>query len=88
MKGTHVMDLAEALVVSVVARVLDRRAHELRVLERDTSRLESVRSPFPRLTYDDAVRSLQQQGLPIEWGGDWVSFKDGPHFQLPAKVYS
>ena len=66
-----VMDLAEALVVSVVARVLDRRAHELRVLERDTSRLESVRSPFPRLTYDDAVRSLQQQGLPIEWGGDF-----------------
>lgn len=66
-----VMDLAEALVVSVVARVLDRRAHELRVLERDTSQLESVRSPFPRLTYDDAVRSLQQQGLPIEWGGDF-----------------
>ena len=27
------------------------------------------------------------EGFPIEWGGDWTSFKDGPHFQLPWKVY-
>lgn len=27
------------------------------------------------------------EGVPIEWGGDWVSFKDGPHFQLPWKEY-
>ena len=25
--------------------------------------------------------------IPLEWGGDWVSFKDGPHFQLPFKKY-
>ena len=43
-----VMELAEALVVSVVARVLERRAAELKVLERDTSKLESVKAPFPR----------------------------------------
>lgn len=26
-------------------------------------------------------------GVPIEWGGDWTTFKDGPHFQLPWKIY-
>ena len=28
-----------------------------------------------------------QLNIPIEWGADWVSFKDGPHFQLPWKDY-
>jgi asparaginyl-tRNA synthetase len=66
-----VMDLAEDLVVSVVARVLERRQRELKMLERDTSKLESVRKPFPRISYDDAVKRLQAKGLPIEWGGDF-----------------
>src|SRR3954462_1159738 len=51
-----VMDLAEGLIVSVVGRVLERRARELKVIERDTTKLESVKSPFPRITYDEAVR--------------------------------
>ncbi len=66
-----VMNLAEDLVVSVVGRVLDRRRRELTVLERDLSKLESVKKPFPRISYDDAVRTLQSKGLPIEWGGDF-----------------
>jgi asparaginyl-tRNA synthetase len=66
-----VMDLAEALVVSVVQRVLDRRQPELKVLERDTSKLERVKSPFPRLSYDDAAALLKEKGLPFEWGGDF-----------------
>ena len=66
-----VMNLAEGLVVSVVARVLEKRRRELTVLERDTSKLESVQAPFPRITYDDAVARLQAQGLPITWGGDF-----------------
>src|SRR5918997_1569745 len=53
-----VMDLAEALVVDVVARVLDRRKEELKVLERDTSKLETIVAPFARVHYDDAVRML------------------------------
>jgi asparaginyl-tRNA synthetase len=68
-----VIDLAEGLVVHVVARVLDRRRRELEMLERDTSRLESVQRPFPRVTYDDAVQLLQDKGLPFEWGGDFGS---------------
>jgi asparaginyl-tRNA synthetase len=65
------MDLAEDLVVSVVSRVLDARQRELTVLERDTSKLETVRKPFPRITYDDAVSRLQGKGQPIEWGSDF-----------------
>jgi asparaginyl-tRNA synthetase len=66
-----VMDLAEDLIVSVVARVLDKRQRELKVLERDVTKLESVKKPFPRITYDEAVNSLKARGLPIEWGGDF-----------------
>src|SRR4029079_12955527 len=53
-----VMDLAEGLVVSVVGRVLERRRAELKVLDRDTSKLEQVKPPFPRISYDDASKIL------------------------------
>jgi len=66
-----VMALAEGLIVSVVERVLDKRRHELTVIERDTSKLSSIQTPFPRITYDEAVKRLQGQGLSIEWGGDF-----------------
>src|SRR5438270_4915251 len=66
-----VMDLAEDLIVSVVGRVLDKRRRELTVIERDVSKLEAVQKPFPRISYDDAVKKLQSKGLPIEWGGDF-----------------
>jgi asparaginyl-tRNA synthetase len=65
------MDLAEDLVVSVVSRVLEARKRELSTLERDTSRLETVQKPFPRITYDEAVARLRARGQPIEWGGDF-----------------
>jgi asparaginyl-tRNA synthetase len=57
--------------VSVVGRVLENRRRELTVLERDLSKLESVRKPFPRISYDEAITSLKAKGLPIEWGGDF-----------------
>jgi asparaginyl-tRNA synthetase len=66
-----VMDLAEALIVGVVGRVLERRQPELKVLERDTTRLENIKSPFPRLSYDDAATLLKEKQLPFEWGGDF-----------------
>ncbi|MDO8795150.1 MAG: asparagine--tRNA ligase [Vicinamibacterales bacterium] len=65
-----VIELAEGLITSVVARVLDKRKAELALLERDTSKLEAVVGPFPRLRYDDAARLLQEQGLPFEHGTD------------------
>src|SRR6185436_19354837 len=66
-----VMALAEDLVVSVVGRVLDKRRRELTVIERDVAKLEAVQKPFPRMSYDDAVKTLQGKGLPIQWGGDF-----------------
>jgi asparaginyl-tRNA synthetase len=66
-----VIELAEGLVVDVVARVLDQRRRELKVLERNTTKLESVKAPFPRISYDDAVKLLQEKGQAIEWGGDF-----------------
>jgi asparaginyl-tRNA synthetase len=68
-----VMELAEGLVVYVVQRVLERRPAELKALERDTSKLETVRAPFPRLSYDEAAKLLKEKGLPFEWGGDFGS---------------
>jgi asparaginyl-tRNA synthetase len=65
-----VIALAERLVCSVVGRVLDRRQPELMVLERDTSKLESVKAPFPRLHYDEAAKILLAKGLPFQVGGD------------------
>jgi asparaginyl-tRNA synthetase len=65
-----VIELAEGLVVSVVSRVLDKRRRELHTLERDTAGLEAVQAPFPRVSYDEAVRLLQAKGQPFEWGGD------------------
>jgi asparaginyl-tRNA synthetase len=66
-----VMALAEDLVVSIVGRVLEKRRRELTIIERDTSKLEAVQKPFPRISYDDAVKRLQAKGLPIQWGGDF-----------------
>ena len=66
-----VMDLAEALVVSVVGRVLNTRRPELKAIGRDTSRLESVQAPFPRISYDEAVQVLTSKGMPFAWGGDF-----------------
>jgi asparaginyl-tRNA synthetase len=66
-----VMELAESLVVSIVGRVLDKRRRELTVLERDVSKLEAVNPPFPRISYDQAVKILNDKGLPFEWGGDF-----------------
>jgi len=64
------MDLMEDLMVSLVARVLDKRAEELKVIERDTSKLETVRKPFPRLTYDQASEILAKKETGFVYGSD------------------
>lgn len=74
-----VMDLAEDFLTFIVRRVLENRQQELKELERDTSKLELIEKPFPRLQYDDAVRMLQEAHergeveSRFEWGGDFGS---------------
>lgn len=63
--------VAEELICFIVGRVLERRRRELETLERDISRLEAVRPPLPRISYDEAVAILQRKGSGIQWGGDF-----------------
>ncbi len=63
--------VAEDLVVWLVGRVLENRKEELKVLERDLSKLEAIKKPFPRMSYDDAVKVLAGKGSEIKWGGDF-----------------
>ena len=66
-----VMVLAENLIQHVVGSVLERRAEELKVLERDISKLQRIKAPFPRVHYQDAVKRLNEKGVAFEWGGDF-----------------
>jgi asparaginyl-tRNA synthetase len=66
-----VKQVAEKMVVHVVGRVLENRRAELVELERDTAKLETVKSPFPRMSYDQGVELLQKKGSEIQWGGDF-----------------
>lgn len=65
------MALAEEMVSAVVARVRENRRKELAVLDRDTSKLETVRPPFPRISYDEALTILEKTGKSIPWGQDF-----------------
>jgi len=62
--------VGEELIVSVIGRVLEHRREDLKVLERDVSKLEAVKAPFHRMTYDQAVEKLKAKGSEIEWGSD------------------
>jgi asparaginyl-tRNA synthetase len=64
-------DLAEDFLVSIISRVLDRRRRELEVLERDTSALQRVQKPFPRIRYAEAIEILNQNGKPTPYGEDF-----------------
>jgi asparaginyl-tRNA synthetase len=65
------MQLAEGLICFILERVLTRRRTQLEVLERDTATLDKVSKPFPRLSYDEAVKKMQAAGSEIQWGGDF-----------------
>ena len=64
------MELQEQFVSYIVGRALERCQEELKVLERDTSMLEKVTPPFPRMSYTQAVERLKELGSEIEWGRD------------------
>ena len=84
------IDLAEALIVSVVARVLDRRQRELTAVGRDTSALERVQTPLPRITYDEAAQILRGKGLPFTWGTDFGGTDEtvlSEHFDRPVAIH-
>jgi asparaginyl-tRNA synthetase len=65
------MVLAEGLVSHVVQSVVKNRARELETLKRDVKKLETVRPPFPRIQYDEAIEILQKNGKEVKWGDDF-----------------
>jgi len=67
----EVKRVAEELIVFIVGRVLELRRPELKVLERDVSKLEAIRGPFPRISYDEAVKILHTKNSEIQWGSDF-----------------
>ncbi len=64
------MDLAEEFLEYIVQCVLQDRREELEILERDISKLEVIKRPFPRISYDEAVKILHAEGRDFVWGDD------------------
>jgi len=84
------MDVEEQFVSYIVQTVLANRADDLKVLERDTSRLEKAVPPFPRISYDEAVQLLQKKGLEFKWGDDFGAPHEtaiGESFDRPVFVH-
>ena len=85
------MRLAEEFVSSIVARVLDRRRAELKVLERDTAPLEkAAAAPYPRITYDEALARLKTKGFEVRWGDDLGGDEEtalSSEFEQPVMVH-
>jgi len=65
------MDWAEKHVSYVVQWCLEHCQEELKILERDTSKLEKTIPPFPRITYDEAVNILKKQDIDFKYGSDF-----------------
>tara|TARA_Y100001968_G_scaffold327213_1_gene371794 strand:- start:119 stop:1438 length:1320 start_codon:yes stop_codon:yes gene_type:complete len=67
------MEWGERLIEFIVNRVLENRLNELNILERDISKLEKVKAPFPKISYTECVEMLNKGGYDFEWGGDFGS---------------
>ena len=65
------IELGEDLVVYIIDRILEKNQNELEVLERDTQPLEKIKKPFPRITYDEAVKKVIEKGSKMKWGDDF-----------------
>jgi asparaginyl-tRNA synthetase len=66
-----VIGIQERLLEYTVGRLLEARAEDFKVIERDIAKLASVRAPFPRIHYNEAVERLKQTGIAFEWGSDF-----------------
>jgi len=91
-----IMGLAEEFISFIVQRVLERRRPELETLGRDIAKLEAIKAPFPRITYDEAVEMLQKAHAEgkienrFEWGGDFGSPDEtyiSSQFDRPVMVH-
>jgi asparaginyl-tRNA synthetase len=91
-----VMALAEGLITFIVKRCLEKRRVDLQTIGRDISKLEKIEAPFPRISYDEAVKNLQEGHAKgaleskFEWGGDLGSPDEtylSAQFDKPVMVH-
>jgi len=84
------VQLGEGLVSAVVQSCAKNRARELAMLERDVSKLEKISPPFPRISYDDAIKVLQKAGNPAKWGDDFGGDEEtiiSKEFEKPVIIH-
>jgi asparaginyl-tRNA synthetase len=84
------MALGEAFMEHIVQSVLANRAPELKTLERDLSKLEVIKGPFPRISYDEALKILEKKGHAIPWGEDFGAPHEtalGEEFGKPVFIH-
>jgi asparaginyl-tRNA synthetase len=90
------MDLAEGLISFIVKRCLEKRRGDLQVIGRDVTKLEKIEAPFPRISYDEAAKMLQEAHAKgaleskFEWGGDLGSPDEtyvSSQFDKPVMVH-
>jgi asparaginyl-tRNA synthetase len=90
------MDLAEGLISFLVQRCLEKRRSDLQTMGRDVAKLEKIAAPFPRITYDEAVKMLQEGHAKgaletkFEWGGDFGSPDEtyiSAQFEKPVMIH-
>jgi asparaginyl-tRNA synthetase len=90
------MDLAEGLISFLVKRCLEKRRADLQTMGRDVAKLEKISVPFPRITYDEAVKMLQEGHAKgaleakFEWGGDLGSPDEtyiSAQFEKPVMIH-
>ncbi len=85
-----VMRVSEDLISYVIRKVLDERLEELSILKRDIEKLELVKPPFPRISYDEAIEILKSRGVNIEWGSDLGADEERTlmqYFETPIHLY-
>jgi len=84
------MDLAEEFLEYVVQTVLREKEEELKVLERDTTKLQNVKRPLPRISYDEAVEILKKADVSFEYGNDFGGTDEtviSENFDRPVMVH-
>jgi len=87
---SDIMDLAEDFICYIVERVLTERRRELEFLERDISKLENIKKPFPRVTYDEAVAILKEKGVDFPLEDDFGAPEEtllSEHFDKPVMIH-
>jgi asparaginyl-tRNA synthetase len=84
------MTLGEGLVSAIVQGVLNNKARELETLKRDTKKLENVKPPYPRITYEEAIRVLNKHGNPAKFGDDFGGDEEtilSQEFDRPVMIH-